>query len=92
MANKKTIDCEEGKHGDCKGWGETIFRVPRERVTCECGCHDGPFSGVDLEACQDETLPPDHVKFLHADNEASVYRLDLEKESGKLVATWPERS
>lgn len=41
-----TIGCEEGKHDDCKGWGETIFQVPRQRVTCKCPCH----SHVDHEA------------------------------------------
>lgn len=38
-ANPKTIWCEEGDHSGCKGWGETIFQVPRQRVDCECACH-----------------------------------------------------
>lgn len=40
----------------------------------------------DLEACLDDTLPPDHIKFLHGDDQASVFRLDLETETSELVA------
>jgi hypothetical protein len=53
---------------------------------------DGPFGGIGIETLVDDTLPPDHVKFLHGDDQASVFRLDLESESSELVATWPEKA
>lgn len=51
-----TIDCDEGKHGDCPGWGETIFKVPRRRVSCTCPCHEAPVLDDDWPFDDD---PPD---------------------------------
>lgn len=52
---------------------------------------DGPFRGVDIELLADETLPPDYVKFLHGEDQASVFRLNSSDESATLMATWPEK-
>lgn len=52
---------------------------------------DGPFTGIDLEVLMDETLPPGYVKFLHGDQQATVFRINAESESSELVATWPEK-
>ncbi len=37
---RPTIWCNEGKHDECKGWGETIFDPPRVVVQCNCPCHE----------------------------------------------------
>ena len=50
---------------------------------------NGPFSGIEIQA--DETLPPDYIKFLHADDQASVFKLDTQSETSELVATWEEK-
>ena len=37
-----TIDCGEGKHDLCIGWGTSQHLIPQEdgeRFECECGCH-----------------------------------------------------
>lgn len=44
-----------------------------------------------VEGCIDDTLPPNHVKFLRGD-QAIVYRVDLETEHAVPVASWPERA
>ena len=51
---------------------------------------DSPIFHQDWLKAVDPTLPPDHVKFLNGDDRARVYAFDLENETGKLVAEWPE--
>lgn len=52
---------------------------------------EGPFASINWDACTDDTLPPGHIKFLHGDDQASVFRLDTETETSELVATWKEK-
>jgi hypothetical protein len=47
-----TIDCGEGKHDLCIGWGTDSYLIPQragERFDCGCSCHE-PVDDFDAAA------------------------------------------
>ena len=49
---------------------------------------DGPFADIPIHT--DDTLPPGTVKFLHGDDQATVFAID--GEAATPIATWPEKA
>lgn len=63
-----TIDCGEGKHGICRGWGTHHYLIPQmddgQEFECACPCHKRGLAepearGTRAPAETSAAVPPD---------------------------------